>query len=807
MGFLDGLKKGVTQGLVAQLYKKVESGDKDAMAKLGTMLLKGENVEANPTEAYRILKMGADLGEPVALNNVGACFEYGAGVEKNLDSALQYYQKAAAAGYEQGKKNANRVQQILDQDPTRSLTSKAENGDIEAQAELGVRYTKGIDVEQNHQLAIKWLTPAAQANHLGAQFYLGRLYAEEMNLPSEGLTWLEKASDSGYADAQAKMGIYYATGKCVEKDLEKAVVFFRQAALQGHKEAANNLALAEKKIVAPKQPVTPQHSQNASSDINCPQCGVALQPSSKFCGSCGSKLELEKFCTSCGAKIDRSAKFCGECGAGASSEKTEEQSSKSTQQITNVMFDNELEGSFDFVNKAEELLAEGQKELAVAHIQRALELAEDGGDLSTIATFVCKSNESEGLNDKEWGKELYQQAEAEINDAFGLARLALSIADADSLGDETWAKEIYKKAASAASNCNELVFVAKSSLDIAGQKVWALSLMEKATATATDSDEFQLCGKTFGECFDDKVKAREVFERAVDLASDPQTLMSAAEAILYPDYLGDSNWASELLNKVEEMINNGESDPDDEDWLREQLQDNRSALDDVPPLSLEDTVANSAMKGTDSFVASKLSLFNGIDPDLLSVVNLKIGYTQGELNATEGTDYVDGFKAENHVYWKYTIVKDQGGDTGCDWLLIDWSNPLNSRCLSGDEEAAETIGELIEPSTEDMFGTTIPAVCFQSIVQSILDEPDGYEFIEETLEKIGGSIEVEDGDKIDESLVNSLFALSIELDSSAISVKEGNLYVNGQLLEIDNIDEAFIAEIKHAAFTEDVMGY
>jgi hypothetical protein len=189
-----------------------------------------------------------------------------------------------------------------------------------------------------------------------------------------------------------------------------------------------------------------------------------------------------------------------------------------------------------------------------------------------------------------------------------------------------------------------------------------------------------------------------------------------------------------------------------------------------------------------------ISKFNGIDSDLISVFNLKVGYTQGELDAVAEPDYDDGFKAGSHIFWKYSVVIDQSGETGCDWLIINWANPEQSKCVSCDEDAAEAIGEFIEPTTEDMFGSNIDAAYFQAVVLSVLDEPDGYEWIEEILEEIGGYIEVEDGDKISEDFVNSLFVLSEEIDSSLITVEDGALLVNGQALNVDEIDSDHISE-------------
>lgn len=50
--------------------------------------------------------------------------------------------------------------------------------------------------------------------------------------------------------------------------------------------------------------------------FKCANCGEMLQAGTKFCGSCGTKVEAEKpqnTCPNCGAEVG-DAKFCNSCG-------------------------------------------------------------------------------------------------------------------------------------------------------------------------------------------------------------------------------------------------------------------------------------------------------------------------------------------------------------------------------------------------------------------------------------------------------------------------------------------------------------
>lgn len=51
--------------------------------------------------------------------------------------------------------------------------------------------------------------------------------------------------------------------------------------------------------------------------MNCKKCGQALAADTKFCPTCGTRVEQQQsnaFCSTCGAKLDSSAVFCPVCG-------------------------------------------------------------------------------------------------------------------------------------------------------------------------------------------------------------------------------------------------------------------------------------------------------------------------------------------------------------------------------------------------------------------------------------------------------------------------------------------------------------
>lgn len=60
----------------------------------------------------------------------------------------------------------------------------------------------------------------------------------------------------------------------------------------------------------------------AEKKVICPNCNAVVPNGMKFCGNCGSKVEIERpKCSECGAELIPGMKFCGNCGAPVSASK------------------------------------------------------------------------------------------------------------------------------------------------------------------------------------------------------------------------------------------------------------------------------------------------------------------------------------------------------------------------------------------------------------------------------------------------------------------------------------------------------
>ena len=108
----------------------------------------------------------------------------------------------------------------------------------------GPNYRKGVKnyKPENAAAAVKELKPLAEQGNADAQFNLGSLYYQGWGVPQdykEAAKWFRKAADQNHVYAQATLGTIYAEGVqgVIEKDYPQALMWFIFAASRGDMEA------------------------------------------------------------------------------------------------------------------------------------------------------------------------------------------------------------------------------------------------------------------------------------------------------------------------------------------------------------------------------------------------------------------------------------------------------------------------------------------------------------------------------------------------------------------------------------------
>jgi TPR repeat protein len=131
-------------------------------------------------DGARIYRRLADLGDARAQNNVGVMYESGLGVTKSYAEAIARYQTAADQDLPMRRTISASCTRwgTRPKDPPRGQWYRlaANQGDANAQHNLGNAYESGHGVPQNHAEAVAWFRKAAGQGHPMAQANLGVMY-------------------------------------------------------------------------------------------------------------------------------------------------------------------------------------------------------------------------------------------------------------------------------------------------------------------------------------------------------------------------------------------------------------------------------------------------------------------------------------------------------------------------------------------------------------------------------------------------------------------------------------------------------
>jgi len=120
----------------------------------------------------------------------------------------------------------------------------AEQGNALGQTNLGFMYRNGKGVAQNDSQAVHWFRKAAEQNNAWGQNNLGVMYLNGKGVAqndSQAVHWFRKAAEQGNAWGQNNLGVMYRNGKGVAQDYAQAVYWFRKAAEQGNASGQYNL--------------------------------------------------------------------------------------------------------------------------------------------------------------------------------------------------------------------------------------------------------------------------------------------------------------------------------------------------------------------------------------------------------------------------------------------------------------------------------------------------------------------------------------------------------------------------------------
>lgn len=174
-----------------------------------------ENIKTGDyTAAFSYFQKAADRGYSKAQYNVGLCLEHGRGTPRDLSKAILFYHLAAVQGHSLAQ---YRYARCLLQSP-------------------------GSVSDPERQRAVSLLRQAADSGLTEAQAFLGVLFTKEPHLDEQrAVKYLWLAASNGDSQSRFHLGICYEKGLGVQRNLGEAVKCYQKSAAMGNEPARERL--------------------------------------------------------------------------------------------------------------------------------------------------------------------------------------------------------------------------------------------------------------------------------------------------------------------------------------------------------------------------------------------------------------------------------------------------------------------------------------------------------------------------------------------------------------------------------------
>ncbi len=171
--------------MFANVLENAEKGQPQAIIALGSLYERGIGTPRNFTSAMQWYEKAAAAGSAEGYSRLAICYEVGVGVTANIDTAIKNYQKAASLGF------------------------------AAAEQRLASFYLEGRGVPKDVTKGIDLLTKAAEkwapASNDLAPIYLHGLYELKVD-QKRALDLLSKAAEQGYVESMKNLTIMYKDG-------------------------------------------------------------------------------------------------------------------------------------------------------------------------------------------------------------------------------------------------------------------------------------------------------------------------------------------------------------------------------------------------------------------------------------------------------------------------------------------------------------------------------------------------------------------------------------------------------------------
>ena len=238
--------------VVANQYfeKAAALGDPEAMHRLSFVYAQGTLRDIDKAKAHSLLKTAAEKEYQPAYFDLAMSYIWANGTEQDLASGVRWLKLSAEEAndpramealaqilLEHRKGYLTKVDSLDSADYGYQLRKKAgELGDSAAQLNLFLMHYRGDHVPTDKVTAIKWLVASAENGNPDAQWELGRQFINGWDVPKDvgrGFELYKSAAEAGHSAAITAVGAGYAMpsalGLNIERDREKAITWLEKS--------------------------------------------------------------------------------------------------------------------------------------------------------------------------------------------------------------------------------------------------------------------------------------------------------------------------------------------------------------------------------------------------------------------------------------------------------------------------------------------------------------------------------------------------------------------------------------------------
>jgi TPR repeat protein len=243
----EGAKEKFYTFYSKQLEKRAKNGDAEAQYQTGNGYFDGYVVKKDNNTAAKwyqlamkqgheaakekfysfyskLLEKEAKDGDSRAQFETGNAYLNGYQVDKDLETAAEWFLKAMNQEYEGAKEKFYSFY-------SKQLEKRAKNGDAEAQFQTGKFYHKGAYVNRDIETAAEWYLKAKEQGHELAKEQFYSFFSKILE---------KDAKDN--AESMYVLGCFYMDGNQVEKNLKKGTKYLATAYQKGHEQSFEKLS-------------------------------------------------------------------------------------------------------------------------------------------------------------------------------------------------------------------------------------------------------------------------------------------------------------------------------------------------------------------------------------------------------------------------------------------------------------------------------------------------------------------------------------------------------------------------------------